>query len=127
MSHLQLYCLLLLNVLFQHYTSQPIPQSNPQPNPQSNSQSNIESIRGYPVQVEIIACDVLQYASTSNSMQIQLKGQYDSTPFIFINKFTSLPTNGRSQIYHTELYYYDFYGLLFSVQINVDDIYGYCI
>eukprot|EP01083_Nonionella_stella_P173195 596693_1 len=79
------------------------------------------------VMIDITACDGWDYGSSSNSLQLQFKGEYDASPFFWVNDCGSLPTNGMTQTYHAMDYMHDIGGMLQSIVVSVNDAYGYCI
>ena len=82
------------------------------------------------ISVEVTACDEWEYPSTSNTLQLQLKGEYDSSRFFFVNENKPLPTYGNTERYWIDMVIDDHYGYsdkLFSVLISLSDSFGYCI
>eukprot|EP01083_Nonionella_stella_P298571 1013382_1 len=77
------------------------------------------------LRIEVTACKDWTYGSTTNSLQIQLKSQYDASPFFFVND-RSLPTHGQTQIYNINPRYY-IHNTLQSIVLTMNDAYGYCM
>eukprot|EP01084_Bolivina_argentea_P013484 25318_1 len=75
--------------------------------------------------ISVTACSEWDYGSTSNTLQIQLKGSNGSTPLVYVNDVSVLPINGKTSVYYVQMKY-DI-GKLYSVWLSVQDSYGYCI
>ncbi len=73
------------------------------------------------------ACEGWHYASVPNTLQLQLGGEFQSTRFFYVNKRNALPTYGESYIFYVKVDYYDIYGNLVVVFVNVNDKFGYCM
>lgn len=72
----------------------------------------------------ITACNEWDYGSISNSMQMKIIGSLSSSSFFYVNKYSKLPINGETSTFDIPG---QNYGDLYSIQIFVDDPYGFCI
>eukprot|EP01083_Nonionella_stella_P020125 55788_1 len=79
------------------------------------------------VSIHVTACDDFDYGSTSNSLQMQLKGTLGASPWFFVNKLSPLPTVGQIMDFEVWDVIPEDIGELYSVLISVDDSYGYCL
>eukprot|EP01084_Bolivina_argentea_P168168 291703_1 len=80
------------------------------------------------ISITITACHNWDYASFSNSLQMQIKGVHGASQFFYVNKHSSLPTNGATKIFMiNDIKRLSDIGELYSVILSMADNQGFCI
>eukprot|EP01084_Bolivina_argentea_P013622 25568_1 len=87
---------------------------------------DIDVFFGYYTQIVVTGCYGWDYASVSNSLNIQLKGSNGQSRFFNVNEYSSLPVHGRTAGFWIGVDLATV-GSLYSVVLSVDDPHGYCI
>eukprot|EP01083_Nonionella_stella_P077526 211764_1 len=87
---------------------------------------DIDVYFGYYTQIVVTGCYGWDYASVSNSLNIQLKGSNGQSHSFNVNEYSSLPVHGQTAGFWIGVDV-GTVGSLYSVVLSVDDPHGYCI